>query len=114
MEDKPVNVESQPPTADDRYRLGERLEVESKRLTGVAREHFIDQKSLCSSCKWASIRRQHSRNARLIFCVNFSQIMPEDIKECTAYTAFGSLSLGQMAEIATLIDDRKDRNQGYL
>jgi len=114
MDEKPTSVESQPPSADDRYRLGERLEAENKRLTGVAREHFVDQKSLCSSCKWASIRRQYSRNARIIFCSNFTQLMPEDIKECTAYQAFGSLSLGQMADIATLIDDRKDRNQGYL
>jgi len=113
-EEKTANIDSTPPSPDERYRLGERLEAENKRLTGVAREHFVDQRSLCSSCKWASIRRQASKNARIIFCSNFAQLMPEDIKECTAYAAFGSLSLGQMADIATLIDDRPDKYQGYL
>lgn len=113
MDDKPVNPQSTPP-ADDRYQLGERLEAENKRLTGVIRDHFVDQRSLCSSCKHATILRQHSRNARVIHCQNFDKRVPEDIAECTAYLAFGSLSLSQMADIATLIDDRPDRYRGYL
>jgi len=113
-DNKPATIQNTPPTADDRYRLGERLEAETKRLTGIAREHFVDQKSLCTSCKHATITRQHSRNARRIYCNDFDKVMPEDIAECTAYAAFGSLSLSQMADIATLLDDRPDRYRGYL
>lgn len=106
--------ESTAPTSRDRERLGERLEAENKRMAGVNREHFVDQKSLCTSCKWASITRQASKNARVIHCNQYSRNMPEDILECTDYAAFGSLSLSQMADIATLIDDRPDRYRGYL
>lgn len=111
---QPEVPEPKPPSLVDRYQLGERLEAESKKLQGVAREHFVDQRSLCSSCKHSTITRQHSRNARRIYCNDFGKVMPEDISECTAYQAFGSLSLSQMADIATLIDDRPDRYRGYL
>ena len=106
--------ESTAPTQRDRNRLGERLEAENKRMEGVIREHFVDQRSLCTSCKWASISRQASKNARVIHCNQYGRNMPEDITECTDYSAFGSLSLSQMADIATLIDDRPDRYKGYL
>lgn len=107
-------VEANKPQSVDRYELGERLEVETKRLQGVMRGHFVDQRSLCTTCKYASIKRQASRNVRVIRCSVIGQIMPEDIAECTDYAAFGSLSLSQMANIATLIDDRPDRYKGYL
>lgn len=115
MDNKPATPTSRPPeTTDNRYELGQRLENETKRLTGVTRDHFVDQHSLCSSCTHASIRRQGSRNTRTIHCHEYGKQMPEDIVECTDYRAFGSLSLSQMAEIATLIDDRPDRYRGYL
>lgn len=98
----------------NRYEMGERLEAENKRITGVRRAHFVDQKSLCSSCKYASMRRQESRNARIVHCSVFGKQMPEDVIECTDYAAFGTLSLTQMAEIATIIDDRSDQYRGYL
>jgi hypothetical protein len=106
--------ESTAPTIRDRERLGDRLEAENKRMVGVQREHFVDQRSLCTSCKYASIMRQSSKNARNIYCNQYSKLMPEDVAECTDYAAFGSLSLSQMADIATLIDDRPDRYRGYL
>lgn len=102
------------PEGVDRYRLADRLETETKRLQGVMRGHFTDQRSLCGSCKYASIKRQASRNARTIYCNDIGTFMPDDIAECTDYAAFGSLSLSQMADIATLIDDRPDRYKGYL
>lgn len=102
------------PTSRDRYKLGERLEAENKRVEGVIRESFVDQRSLCTSCKHASIKRQSSKNTRVIYCSEIGKVMPEDISECTDYAAFGSLSLSQMADIATLIDDRPDRYKGYL
>lgn len=114
MGEQPNSPESNAPTRVDRYQLGERLEAESKKMTGVVREHFVDQRSLCTSCKHSAITRQHSKNARRIYCNDFGKVMPEDIAECTAYAAFGSLSLSQMADIATLIDDRPDRYRGYL
>lgn len=112
--DTPHTPDIRQPSEDDRYRLGERLEAENKRLSGVQREHFVDQRSLCTSCKNASIRRRESRNARIIHCNHFDRPMPEDITECTAYAKFGSLSLQQMADIATIIDDRPDKYRGYL
>lgn len=114
MVDDPTPTVHRQPSEDERYRLGQRLEAETKRITGVAREHFVDQRSLCGSCKHATIRRQGSRNTRVIWCTSFSQQVAEDIMECTEYAAFGSLSLSQMADIATIIDDRPDRYQGYL
>ncbi len=110
----PERPESSGPPSVNRYELGERLEAETKRITGVMRGHFSDQESLCSSCKYVQITRQHSQNTRRIYCGQLSRYMPEDIAECTDYAAFGSLSLSQMADIATLIDDRPDRYKGYL
>lgn len=106
--------EAKAPSTVDRYQLGERLEAETKKLTGVVRQHFVDQRSLCSSCKHSTIRRQHSKNTRHIYCNSLGEVVPEDISECTIYAAVGSLSLSQMADIATLIDDRPDRYRGYL
>lgn len=105
---------NKPEVGASRERLADQLEAQTKRLRGIMRGHFVDQRSLCGSCKWASITRQASRNTRVIYCNQYSRNMPEDIAECTDYAAFGSLSLSQMADIATLIDDRPDRYKGYL
>ena len=98
----------------DRYRLGEQLEAASKRMSGITRESFIDQRSLCTSCQHATIIRRASQNARTVTCSMFSRLVPEDISECTAYFKFGELSLSQMASIAHLINDRAENQSGYL
>lgn len=100
--------------AIDRFKLQTRLEVETKKVQGINRESFIDQRSLCSSCKTSSIFRRSSKNTRTLYCDAYSKNMPEDITECSAYAKVGSLSLGQMCDIAYLISDRSGRHQGYL
>lgn len=113
MADQPTTPPTEPAPLS-RYELGEHLEAQAKKLQGVSRRHFVDQHSLCSSCKFSTITRQASQNTRRIHCGIFETRMPEDLAECTAYAAFGSLSLTQMVDIATLIDDRPDRYRGYL
>ena len=109
-----MSVPPVPPSGPSRYELGERLAGEAQKLEGVRRDSWVDQPSLCNSCKHAMILRQASKNSRLVRCEVWSQIMPEDISECTSHAKVGSLSLHQMAEIATIIDDRPDRYRGYL
>jgi aerobic-type carbon monoxide dehydrogenase small subunit (CoxS/CutS family) len=109
-----MSMPDQPAVASERWKLGEQLEQESKRLAGVKQDHWIDQASLCGSCKFSKILRQTSKNNRVIRCDHFGGWMPDDITECNAYQKIGSLSLAQMVEIATLIDDRPDRYKGYL
>ena len=96
----------------NRYKLTEQLEATVKRLTGVVRESFVDQTSLCSSCTYASILRRSSQNFRTINCGIYSRQMPEDIAECSAYLKMGGLSLSTMVEMAYLINDREERNNG--
>jgi hypothetical protein len=104
----------EPAAISNRYELSERLRAETKLLEGVRQDHFVDQRSLCGTCKYAAIVRQASRNTRVMFCGHFGKVMPEDISECSVYQAINSLSLNQMVEIATIIDDRPDRYRGYL
>lgn len=107
-----------PPTEHEqrlnRYELTERLQEEAKKLEGIRRQQFVDQPSICSHCKYAQITRQASKNYRTIRCSVYGRNMPEDIIECNEYASYMDLSLSQMAEIATLIDPRKNLERGYL
>jgi hypothetical protein len=109
--DQPATPSAQVP---DLYKLTERLQEAAKQLEGIRADHFVDQRSLCTACKYAVIMRQASQNARKIHCSIFSKWMPEDITQCSAYQSINTLSLSQMADIAVLINDRADRHQGYL
>lgn len=103
------------PSFSERHQLGNMLSEEAKRLQGIRQQHFVDQPSLCNSCKFSTILRQASQNTRKILCgVLGGTIVPEDVAECSAYETINSLSLRQMADIAVLIDDRPDRYKGYL
>lgn len=46
-------------------------------------------------------------------CGIFSGPCPEDINECSEYATINSLSLGQMAEIAYLIDISPKKRVGF-
>jgi hypothetical protein len=99
----------------DRERLGDQLERAAGKLHGVQRRSFVDDPTaLCNSCRYANITRQASQNTRVIRCTQNAQQVPEDIVECNSYSSIIALTLGQMAEIAILIDPRKERNHGYL
>ena len=81
----------------------ERL-VKAQKLEGVQGESFVDSRSLCTSCVWATITRRSGRNHRVIRCGEMAQFVPEDISECNNYKNITTLSLSQMTEMATLID----------
>ena len=83
-------------------------------LTGKRREAFTDTISLCGSCKWASSRRRAGKNARQMECQIFSGPCPEDINECSEYATITTLSLSQMAEIATLIGGEENKKVGFI
>jgi len=97
----------------DREKLANRIEKAARHLEGVNRESFIDDASLCTSCKWAMITRRASQNNRLIQCRDLGQYVPGDIIECNAYSGVASLSLGQMAEIAVIIDISEPKRVGF-
>lgn len=90
------------------------LEDQGKKYTGQRLDSWQDGKGVCSSCRNAMIIRQSSKNQRTIHCSEINAEVPDDISECNSYKNFTQLTLGQMAEIATLIDPRPDGYKGYL
>lgn len=106
MSDVPIRVEEA-----DHDKLVGRLEKAANKLQGQNRESFVDSKSLCTTCRWAFIVRQQSKNNRYIHCSSGypGNWVPDDISECNSYSNVTELSLGQMAEIATLINITEKR-----
>lgn len=92
----------------------ENLETSAKKLSGHKVEKWVDTKSICSTCKWATIIRRGSGNSRRIKCADVSEWVPEDLIECSSYQNITQLSLSQMASIAVIIDPRPDKYKGYL
>ena len=111
---EPFPYESSP---EDPERAKVAIQIEktarTQHLTGQRRESFVDQTSLCTSCKWSSSRRRSGQNTRQLECSIFRGPCPEDINECSEYATITSLSLNQMAEIATLIGGSADRKVGF-
>ncbi len=99
----------------NREKLGDRLETLARKsnISGIRRESFVDTQSLCGRCRWAQITRRASRNNRVIECANFQRVVPEDIIECSAFSAQNEMSLGMMAEIAILIDNAEPKRVGF-
>lgn len=100
-------------TPNLRYELADRLEAQVRKLQSRMRGHFTDTLSICTSCKYAHIMRQASKNARVIQCSMAGRQVPEDITECNSYQSVTELSLTQMAEIAVLITP-SSTDGGYL
>lgn len=98
----------------DEDKLLGQLEKAAKKLEGQRRDHFTDTQSICGHCRWAHITRRQNKNNRVIFCTTLSQIMPDDIQECSEYTSLTQLSLQQMAGLAWIIDPRDHTKGGYL
>lgn len=103
------------PEDEGRAKVAAQIEKAAKQqhLTGQRRDAFTDSVSLCSSCKWSSSRRQASRNTKRIECGIFNGPCPEDINECSEYVTVTSLTLGQMAEIAYIIDISPKKQVGF-
>lgn len=99
----------------DVEKLTTRIEKAATKLTGTVRANFVDDRSLCGTCKHATIVRRHSKNNRDIRCAIMDYaLVPEDIVECSDYENIKTLSLTQMAEIAVLVDPRGKLETGYL
>lgn len=103
------------PEDAERTKIAHQIEKIAKQqhLTGQRRETFTDSVSLCSTCKWASRRRRSSQNTQQLDCSVFPGPCPEDIQECSEYATITSLSLAQMASIATLIDIAPPKRVGF-
>jgi hypothetical protein len=103
------------PEDQGRAKIASQIEKTAKQLhlTGQRRETFTDSVSLCNTCKWASSRRRKSANIKRIECSIFSGPCPEDISECSEYSTITSLTLGQMADIATIIDISPPKRVGF-
>lgn len=109
------STETQAPATESRYDLADRLERVASKLQGLRQDQFIDDKSVCNTCKHSQIVRRHNRNERVIWCHQLSKNVPLDLSECSSYQNLTELSLGQMADIAWLIDNRSDKKVGgYL
>ncbi len=92
------------PKPENRYELADNLERDATKLQSRLRGHFVDDHSLCVSCRWGHVYRQSSKNRRNVYCTTLSKYMPDDVSECSEYQTINQLTLHQMAEIATLIE----------
>ena len=103
------------PNDEGRAKIAVQIEKVAKQqhLAGQRRETFTDSISLCNSCKWSSSRRRASHNTKQFECGIFSGPCPEDVSECSEYATITSLTLGQMAEIAYLIDISPKTRVGF-
>ena len=104
------------PEDEGRAKIAAQIEKAAKQqhLTGQRRrDNFVDSTSLCTSCKWSSTRRRAGQNTRRMECNIFSGPCPEDISECSEYATVTSLTLGQMAEIAIIIDLSTPKRVGF-
>ena len=95
-----------PPEDLDRTQLAHTLERVAQKLEAKQSTHWTDNKSLCTSCRWATVTRRHSQNERRIRCVELQMWVPTDIVECNSYGSLTELSLSQMSEMAILIETR--------
>lgn len=100
-------------TTLDRFKVTDQIEKAARRLEGVRRENFVDTHSLCTSCRWSTIVRRASRNERVIRCGELSEYVANDISECSGYQNMTTLSLGQMADIAVLIESTPPKQVGF-
>ena len=98
----------------DRDQLCDRLQVTARKLEAVRGDSFLDSKNLCVTCKHATILRQASKNNREINCSIIGKRIADDIVECSDYANMLQLSLGQMTDIAVLLNNRAEPTSGYL
>ncbi len=108
-----MSSEKPVPTANDRWLLTEKLEEIAAPLSGKRGHSFVDDKSLCTSCRHAHVFRRGAANNRTIRCSKIGEV-PSDITECSDYLSMNQLSLGQMTEIAMILDPRDFIKNGYL
>jgi len=98
---------------EHKYDLIERLERDTEKIGGI-RGTFTDAKTKCSSCTHSMIIRRCSTNRRIIICQMLEREMPEDILDCSKFDEIGKLTIAQLVNLATPVNDRQDREEGYL
>ncbi len=100
------------PLPSERYLLADYLEAASEKLQARKSLHFVDDKTVCNTCKNAQIMREGNKNGRVIHCRNLGEYVPTNLLECNTYSSVNELSLMQMSEIAYLIEN-KDKRVGF-
>lgn len=101
------------PVASEKYEMQQRLERIAEPLTGNRKIQFMDEASICISCRHSMVMRRGSQNNRTIRCQMLGPV-PHDLTECSSYLGINDLSLGQMVEMAMIIDPRDFTKSGYL
>ena len=101
------------------YRETELLEREADKFkTNLARgtgEQGTKFSGLCFHCKNHFAYRTFTMNEPRVFCAASPRAMemPLNVAECSDYQKVASLSLGQMTQIAAVIDPRDHLKDGY-
>ena len=88
----------------------------SARVPEETTPRFPEIIGCCRTCSNAHVTRRQYSDVPAVFCQAFGQNnnrMPLDIVECSSYSKRGGVSLRDMAELAILLDPRKDSGQ-YL
>ena len=95
------------------YRQIESLEEHGKKFAGIRQQSWVDDRSICVSCKYSQIVRRRGKNTRAIYCNDIGKWVPGDIEECSSHQGFTQLSVNQMSAIATLIGGLPERKVGF-
>ena len=65
------------------------------------------QRTLCEGCAHATIVQGAGQNDRLVKCGGTGEILLFTVETCSAYRAFGTPTLYEMKEMATVIEVRQ-------
>ncbi len=104
------------PTTENRHILAEQLERAAGNLSGKQQRRalqFVDDKTICGTCKSAHLMRRSSQNTLTIYCCYLGGYVPHDLTECSKYRSITDLSLDQMTDIAVLLDQRDLLKDSY-
>lgn len=92
------------------YDKNRQLSAQSQQILSRMREVRTDAKSLCITCEHGTVFRQRSRDRVVFVCQKLDREVPNDIIECTGYENPHELGLGQLIEMAVIIDPREGVN----
>lgn len=95
------------------YHEIESLDEQGKKFSGVRQQSWVDDKSICTSCKYSHIVRRAGKNTQAVYCTDVGQWVPGDISECSSHKGFTELTISQMSSIATLIGGLPERKVGF-
>lgn len=64
------------------------------------------ERSLCESCVMATVVQGMSSQQRIVKCMDINRVITFNVETCSAYRRFGVVTIGEMKEMATVIDIR--------